>query len=307
MPSYGLIDDIGSLHDETRRDSTINRMGGTYRIPWFLVVAHEAPSISSGGGPMWGLKAYNKDHDWSYDDRTLLRRGYALSVSEGSSLECLHSQLASHCVEWAKVLAYSERHFRRNRSVLVEKLTTWSMARTHLREEELRQAALGKSQALATADLHRLKQFVDSARTTRKNMSAHANSSNHCDKALTLKPTADSSTTQMANPTADSKEERKTSVALKRFEDLCSVMQPIMDSVHCIEIKTDRATQDACLKIRMSINKKVIQIANSRQQVSNVVSELLVLLAGGRERSNPDLVNYAIYILCKKLIVSKGS
>lgn len=305
MPSYGLIDDSECFGEETRRESTINRSSGTYRIPWCLTVAHETFHISSSGDPTWNLKAYDKDHDWSYDDRTLLRSVYALSVFERSPSKCLHPQPAGHCVEWTRVLAYGERHFRRNRSVLVEKLTGWSVARARLREEEQQQLVPEKGQVLATADLHRLKQFIDSARITRKIMSSRVDTPKHNDQVSTLKQTSSLPITPIPDPITDSKTERKTSVALRHFEDLCSLMQPIMDSVHLIETRTDKAIQDACLKIRMSINKKVVQIANSRQQVSNVVSELLILLAGGRERFNPDLVNYAMYILCKKLIVSK--
>ena len=95
------------------------------------------------------------------------------------------------------------------------------------------------------------------------------------------------------------------SSASDRFNAICSIAKSSIIDAHSIEESRDKAIQDARFKLRIAINKKIVQIANSKQQVSSIVHSLLILFNEARSKFGSQMVNYCVYIFCRKIVVSK--
>lgn len=90
--------------------------------------------------------------------------------------------------------------------------------------------------------------------------------------------------------------------AVKRFHEIASVAVPIIESAQRVEDRDSPQIKKLLLNVRMEINKRIGQIANSRQQVGTIVYELSRLMSNAYNTHGHDFLNYCIMKIAMKIV-----
>lgn len=91
------------------------------------------------------------------------------------------------------------------------------------------------------------------------------------------------------------------STAIQRFEEIRKLMGPILLACDKLEREGGREIKDLKLKYRMNINRRIGQIANSREQIINITQDLLVVLNKAYSVGH-EFWCFALITVAKKLI-----
>ncbi len=92
------------------------------------------------------------------------------------------------------------------------------------------------------------------------------------------------------------------STALKRYDELERIARPILESADRIRKAEGAPMKTARMKLRININKRIGQIANSQRQVSSVATDLALMMNEAWSKSGMDLLNYCIVTMSEKVI-----
>lgn len=98
------------------------------------------------------------------------------------------------------------------------------------------------------------------------------------------------------------KSELETPTAVKRYKEISNLARPMLDAFHRLEQASDPTLKKAKLQMRMNINKRIIQIANSRAHIKSIVNELTFIINEAWNQHGADFMNYCIVITAKKIV-----
>lgn len=275
MPSYGL--------PESCKDVKVHV--GTYAMPCNLAGRRKfrpKKERHCSSTAEFGENASDRNMKWN---RTACSLVLVPEEEDGAAVE----------EDWKFVRECSESVFKRQKSILLDKCDTIISCHSSLYFESNERSFEGSDELVRSFEhqrltiLSKLSQFRDIR--SRQEMKADASVSVTSSQLCT-------SLSSSEHPNDDIKKSK----AVERFEYIASKAKSILDSYEETNQSREPRLQAIKLKLRMMINKKILQIANSRNQISIVTFGLIGVLNEAWGQYGPKVVSYIVVIIAQKIL-----
>lgn len=276
MPSYGL--------PESRKDVKIHV--GTYAMPCNLAGHRKFPPKKERHFSSTAeFDEYDSDRNMKWNRTTCSLVRVPEEKDDGAAVE----------EDWKFVRGCSESVFKRQKSILLDKCDTIISCHSSLYFENNERNFEGSDELVRSFEhqrltiLSKLSRFRDTR--SRQEMKADASVSVTSSQVCTGLSSSE-------HPNDDIKKSK----AVERFEYIASKAKSILDSYEETNQSREPRLQAIKLKLRMMINKKILQIANSRNQISIVTFGLIGVLNEAWGQYGPKVVSYIVVIIAQKIL-----
>lgn len=206
---------------------------------------------------------------------------------------------------WRFIQEFSENALKRQKSILLDKCKTISSCLPSLTrdcfggtlEDSATLVSFFETQcARITARISQLREARSRHEAKRSQLLEEVKAPSPVPlHQIALAPPAESVSESVSN-------DAKKSLALERFEDVSSKVKPVLDAYEEMARSRDPRMESVKLKFRMAINKRILQIANSRHQISNVTFGLVGILNEGWSQHGSNLVSYIVVVIAQKIL-----
>ncbi|PJF19910.1 GLE1-like domain-containing protein [Paramicrosporidium saccamoebae] len=281
MPSFGLLEDSD---DWPRTSST-----GTFRVTW---------DAGKHCVKNWDLKQ-PKTKTTSVTE--FESNSFEVPRWQASTSNAWRREETDYRDKWDETIVSCQKLIGRAEAVLQHKKEAWAIGISELRRPSASEDVSGGLSDSFLQQQQGLERRIDALREIRLVLKERESLKTNPEPTPSLMsaPISTEGVPQKL-PTPDPNDGRPT--AIKRFEEIQTLARPILDSWRRIDGDQSAVIKDMCRKLRMNINRRIVQISNSREQVVNVVHGLRSVYGDAWKRNGTDLLNYCIVVTANKLV-----